>query len=141
MPYSRLAVSGVTLSFRKAKNVATISVLNRSPISGVVRSASHSPGRKFPAYREKASELNEHSFVVIDGDGLSLAYKQIAGALARRVVCDLGPGDRVERGQRVGLIKLGSRVDIFLPPGPVIDVRPGDRTRAGLTFIAHRGEV
>ncbi len=116
--------------------------VNRSPISGVVRSATHSPGRKFPAYREKASELNEHSFVIIDGDGLSVAYKQIAGALARRVVCDLDAGDRVERGQRVGLIKLGSRVDIFLPSGPVIEVRPGERTRAGLTVIARRrGEV
>ncbi len=114
--------------------------VNRAPISGVVREAKHAPGRKFPAYREKASELNEHSLVVVDGDGLSLAYKQIAGSLARRVVCDVRPGDRIERGQRVGLIKLGSRVDIFLPPGPVIEVRPGERTRAGLTVIARTRE-
>lgn len=114
--------------------------VNRAPISGVVREARRVDGRKLPAFRDKASELNEHSFVVIAGDGITLAYKQIAGSLARRVVCDLAEGQRVERGQRVGIIKFGSRVDLFLPPTVAITVSPGERTVAGVTPVARRAE-
>ena len=110
--------------------------VNRSPISGTVREARWVPGRKFPAFRDKASELNEHSFVVIEGEAGTVAYKQIAGALARRVVCDVVEGRRVERGGRVGLIKFGSRVDLFLPDGARIVIAPGQRTRAGVTPVA-----
>ncbi len=110
--------------------------VNRAPISGTVREARLTPGSKFPAYREKASELNEHSFVVIDGAQGVVAYKQIAGAVARRVVCDLKAGQAVKRGARVGLIKFGSRVDLFLPARADVHVAPGQRTRAGLTEIA-----
>lgn len=110
--------------------------VNRAPVSGSVREARHVAGTKFPAFRDKASELNEHSFVVIDSPWGPVAYKQIAGALARRVVCDLAPGETVARGQRVGMIKFSSRVDLFLPAGAVVDVQPGQRTRAGETVIA-----
>jgi phosphatidylserine decarboxylase len=110
--------------------------VNRAPIAGTVREASWRPGRKFPAYREKASDLNEHSFVVIDGAVGTVAYKQIAGSIARRVVCDLQAGDQVERGQRVGLIKFSSRVDLFLPAAAAVTVKPGDRCRAGETVVA-----
>jgi phosphatidylserine decarboxylase len=110
--------------------------VNRAPISGTVREARHNRGSKFPAYRDKASDLNEHSFVLIEGSGGAVAYKQIAGAVARRVVCDLTPGQEVTRGERVGLIKFGSRVDLFLPQRATIEVKPGERTRAGLTCVA-----
>jgi len=110
--------------------------VNRAPIAGTIREASWRPGRKFPAYRDKASDLNEHSFVVIDGAVGTVAYKQIAGSLARRVVCDLLAGDTVTRGQRVGLIKFSSRVDLFLPAEAAVTVSPGQRCRAGETVVA-----
>jgi len=111
--------------------------VNRAPISGIAREVHHTPGAKLPAFRDKASELNEHSFVLLEGALGAVAYKQIAGSLARRVVCDLAPGQSVRRGERVGLIKFGSRVDLFLPPHAVLDVTAGQRTRAGLTPVAH----
>jgi len=110
--------------------------VNRAPIAGTVREAAWSAGSKFPAFRDKASELNEHSFVVIEGARGEVAYKQIAGAVARRVVCDLAPGAEVRRGDRVGLIKFGSRVDLFLPASATVEVAPGQRTRAGVTPVA-----
>ena len=110
--------------------------VNRAPVSGTVLEASHTSGANFPAFRDKASELNEHSFVLIEGEAGSVAYKQIAGSLARRVVCDLSPGQRVERGSRVGLIKFGSRVDLFLPADASVEVAPGRVTRAGVTPVA-----
>ena len=110
--------------------------VNRAPISGTVREARIVAGRKFPAYRDKASEFNEHSFVVLDGALGTVAYKQIAGSLARRVVCDLVPGQGVTRCQRVGLIKFGSRVDLFLPASAAVLAAPRQRTRAGVTEVA-----
>ena len=110
--------------------------VNRAPIAGKVREAGWFPGTKFPAFRDKASEFNEHSFVVIEGDLGAVAYKQIAGSVARRVVCDLTPGVTVRRGDRVGLIKFGSRVDLFLPGNVVVQVAPSQRTRAGVTEVA-----
>ncbi len=110
--------------------------VNRAPISGVAREVSYAPGAKLPAFRDKASDLNEHSFVLLEGTLGTVAYKQIAGSLARRVVCDLSAGQSVRRGERVGLIKFGSRVDLFLPPHAVVGVTAGQRTRAGLTPVA-----
>ncbi len=110
--------------------------VNRAPVDGRVLEARHVAGSKLPAFRDKASELNEHSFVVLEGAFGAVAYKQIAGAVARRVVCDLAPGQSVRRGDRVGLIKFGSRVDLFLPAGAAVTVAPGQRTRAGLTEVA-----
>jgi phosphatidylserine decarboxylase len=110
--------------------------VNRAPISGRVRQVEWSPGRKFPAYRDKASELNEHSFVVLDGEHGPVAFKQIAGAVARRVVCRLAAGQEVARGERIGIIKFGSRLDLFLPAHAAVEVTPGARTLAGLTTVA-----
>ncbi len=110
--------------------------VNRAPIAGNVREARWSPGKKFPAFRDKASELNEHSFVVLDGEVGTVAYKQIAGAVARRVVCSIEAGQELARGQRVGIIKFGSRVDLFLPAPAAIEVAAGERTRAGVTTVA-----
>jgi phosphatidylserine decarboxylase len=110
--------------------------VNRAPVSGVVREARYSPGKHFKAFLDKASDDNEHSFVVIDFPGGAVAYKQIAGAVARRVVCDLSAGQPVQRGQRVGLIKFSSRVDLFLPSSATVLVKPGQRTAAGVSEVA-----
>lgn len=110
--------------------------VNRAPIAGTVRESRYSRGKKLPAFRDKASELNENAFVVLEGAVGTVAYKQIAGSIARRVVCDLSAGDVVTRGQRVGLIKFSSRVDLFLPATATVAVTPGARTRAGVTVVA-----
>lgn len=111
--------------------------VNRAPVAGSVREARYVPGSKLPAFRDKASELNEHSFVVIESAHGQIAYKQIAGSVARRVVCDLSPGQQVARGQRVGIIKFSSRVDLFLPSHVSVSVEPGQVTRAGVSVVAH----
>jgi phosphatidylserine decarboxylase len=131
-----LAAEGLTQQVSIFMSPLNVHV-NRAPSGGVVREASWSPGKKFAAFRDKASEFNEHAFVRIEGEAGTVAYKQIAGSLARRVVCDLNPGDRVERGQRVGIIKFGSRVDVFLPADARVAVGVGQRTRAGVTVLAH----
>lgn len=131
----RLVVVGLPVQVSIFMSPADVHI-NRAPISGNVKEARSQPGKKFPAFRDKASELNEHSFVVVEGETGTIAYKQIAGSLARRVVCDLHPGDRVTRGQRVGLIKFSSRVDLFLPERAAVVITPGQRTRAGVTVVA-----
>lgn len=132
----KLADSGLPTQVSIFMSPANVHV-NRAPISGNVTRASYSPGKKLPAFRDKASELNEHSFVRIEGPIGTVAYKQIAGSVARRVVCDLKEGDSVTRGQRVGIIKFSSRVDLFLPPSASVTVAVGQRTRAGITVIAN----
>lgn len=110
--------------------------VNRAPITGRVVEARWSPGAKLPAFRPKASELNEHAFVRLEGQYGAVAYKQIAGAVARRVVCDLTAGEQVGRGQRVGIIKFSSRVDLFLPAHARVETAVGQRCRAGVTVVA-----
>jgi phosphatidylserine decarboxylase len=134
---SPAAVAGLGLPTQVSIFMSPANVhVNRAPTSGVVREARYSPGKKLPAFKDKASELNEHSFVVIDGPFWTVAYKQIAGSIARRVVCDLSAGQTVTRGQRVGMIKFSSRVDLFLPPSARVVLTPGTRTRAGVTVVA-----
>jgi phosphatidylserine decarboxylase len=86
--------------------------------------------------RPDSNALNEQNVVVIEGGGYSIQVKQIAGLLARRIVCGVKPGDRVERGQRFGLIKFGSRVDVLMPPDVTLRVRRGDRVKGGSTVLA-----
>lgn len=114
--------------------------VNRAPMNGTVVEAFWRKGKKWPAYRPKASELNEHAFVLLDTAYGPVAYRQIAGALARRVVCEVVPGMRLERGQPVGIIKFSSRVEVYLPAQARILVKVGDRTRAGETPVATFGE-
>jgi phosphatidylserine decarboxylase len=130
-----IAAAGLPVCVSIFMSPANVHV-NRAPITGTATEVRYSPGRKFPAFREKASELNEHSFVRLEGASGAVAYKQIAGSIARRVVCDLKRGDAVDRGQRVGIIKFSSRVDLFLPADATVAVRDGERTRAGVTVIA-----
>jgi phosphatidylserine decarboxylase len=114
--------------------------VNRAPVAGNVVEAYWRKGKKWPAYRPKASELNEHAFVLLQTAFGPVAYRQIAGALARRVVCEVTPGMQLERGQPVGIIKFSSRVELYLPAHARILVKVGDRTRAGETPVASFGE-
>ena len=110
--------------------------VNRAPLSGVIREVSYRPGRFRIASLPEASIENEQNLVTIEGDRLTVTFKQIAGLLARRIVFRKNVGDRVERGERVGLIKFGSRVDIFLPLESAPLVAMGDRVKGGSSILA-----
>jgi len=110
--------------------------INRSPVGGTVLEARHTPGRFHPAWRERASGENERNHLVIRSDTGDYGVTQVAGVLARRIVCTKTPGDEVGLGERIGLIRFGSRTDLHLPPGLEPLVRVGDRVRGGLTIMA-----
>ncbi len=112
--------------------------VNRAPIGGVVRSVEYRPGKFLVASREEASAQNEMNIITIDGGDTTVVFKQIAGLVARRVVCDKKPGDRVEKGERIGLIKFGSRVDVHFGPEWEVVVREGQRVKAGSSVLARR---
>jgi phosphatidylserine decarboxylase len=110
--------------------------VNRAPVSGKVVSVRYHPGKFLAANVEKASLANEQNGVLLETpDGQRVAYVQIAGLIARRIVCDLAEGDTVRQGQRVGIIRFGSRVDILLPAFASLSVRAGDRVRAGESVV------
>ncbi|MGH7987195.1 MAG: phosphatidylserine decarboxylase [Candidatus Binataceae bacterium] len=110
--------------------------VNRAPASGEIVATVHTPGEFRAAFRDDAGERNERNLILINGaDGRPYAMMQIAGYLARRIVCRLRPHDRVERGQRIGLIMFGSRVDHFMPFEYRVTVKPGERVRAGESVI------
>lgn len=109
--------------------------INRMPCSGKIVSAEHRPGKFQLAFLDKASEDNEHTVIRIDGSDFKMAVKQIAGFVARRIVCRLEPGQSVTAGERFGLIRFGSRMDHILPSGSEVKVQLGDRVRAGETII------
>jgi len=111
--------------------------VNRIPSSGRVVEVRYNPGKYFRAFADKASLDNEQNAVLVeDGDGRRLCFVQIAGFLARRIVCYLQVGMAVDRGQRYGMIMFGSRADIYLPAGAQVRVAVGDRARGGETVIA-----
>lgn len=110
--------------------------VNRAPIGGELIDYTYNPGRKFSAFKEKASLENEQNLILLKGPAGTLAFKQIAGVIARRIVFDLEIGDEVARGDRIGLIRYGSRVDLFLPPDAQILVTVGERVHAGVTPLA-----
>ncbi len=112
--------------------------VNRIPVSGEVTFLDYRPGHFYPAFNRKASERNEHSVVGIAGTMGKVFIKQIAGMVARRIVCRLRRGDVVRLGERFGMIKLGSRVEVFLPPRVILKVSVGDRIKGGESII---GEV
>jgi phosphatidylserine decarboxylase len=95
----------------------------------------HTEGKFRAAFSDKSSLDNERNAVVLESGGKRFLMVQIAGALARRIVCHVAPGDRLERGQRFGMIMFGSRVDVFLPPGVQPTVSKGERVRAGLSVL------
>ena len=110
---------------------------NYYPVGGPVRYFKYHPGDYLVAWHPKASGSNERTSVVVGNDGGALVLvRQIAGAVARRIVCYARTGDSVEQGQDLGFIKFGSRVDIFLPSDAKIMVKPGDRVKAKLSVVA-----
>ncbi len=115
--------------------------INRTPIGGTVRRVVYIPGKFMNADLDKASEENERQHILIErGDGLKLGFTQIAGLVARRIVPFVKPGDIVAKGQRVGLIRFGSRVDVYLPAGTDPKVMIGQTVVAGETVIAEIGQ-
>ena len=115
--------------------------INRTPVGGTVRRVVYVPGRFMNAELDKASEDNERQHILIErGDGLKIGFTQIAGLVARRIVPFVKPGDIVAKGQRVGLIRFGSRVDVYLPVGTDAKVMIGQTVIAGETVIAELGQ-
>jgi phosphatidylserine decarboxylase len=110
--------------------------VNRSPIAGVIRDVRYQRGKFLNAMAANSAEENEQNIVTVEGEGRTVVFKQIAGLIARRVVFNLQVGDTVARGQRVGLIKFGSRVDILFDSDAAIKVKPGDRVKGGATVLA-----
>ena len=109
--------------------------VNRAPESGRVSEVRYNPGRFLSADLDKASEDNEQNAVVLETDGGRMVFVQIAGLIARRIVCWVRPGDSVRRGERFGLIMFGSRLDVYLPAGSAVRVKTDEKTRAGETVI------
>lgn len=110
--------------------------INRIPWGGLVRRVRYHPGRFLPAYRREAGDLNEYAEVWVERDGRTLVFRQIVGLLARRVVCRVQEGEQVTTGQRFGVMKFGSRMDIYVPVGTTLLVKPGDVVTAGITPVA-----
>lgn len=111
--------------------------VNRSPIAGVVREVRYQRGQFLNAMNTVSADKNEQNIVTLDGDGQRVVFKQIAGLLARRIVFYPKVGDRLERGQRVGLIKFGSRVDVVLDTSARVNVKIGDRVKGGASVLAY----
>ena len=109
--------------------------VNRSPIGGRVESVRHTEGRFLAAFDARAGDANERNDVVVAGPAGSVVVSQIAGLIARRIVCHVKPGDHIRAGDRFGLIRFGSRTDLKLPPGARVDVRVGQRVKGGATLI------
>src|SRR5262245_11051559 len=109
--------------------------INRSPITGKIVDMIYSPGKCLMATNEKASLVNEQNALTIQGEKITVVCKQIAGILARRVVCWKGKGDSLGLGERFGMIKFSSRTDILLPANVKITVKEGQRVRGGTTVI------
>ena len=129
-------VSGGRLRLSIFLNVFDVHV-NRSPVAGTVRLVEYRAGQFVNAMNPESVLHNEQTLVLIEGDGgYEVGFKQIAGLLARRIVTTVKAGDRVERGQRVGLIKFGSRVDVLLPAEADLKVRTGMRVKGGATVLA-----
>jgi phosphatidylserine decarboxylase len=110
--------------------------VNRSPIAGTVREVRYQKGKHLNALNSGSAEKNEQNIVTVQGDEFDVSFKQIAGILARRIVFRFKVGDFVERGERVGLIKFGSRVDVVLPGHAHIRVALGQRVKGGASVLA-----
>ena len=112
--------------------------VNRTPIAGTIEKVQYQTGKFLVASKPECSAENEQNIVTVKGDGTTIVFKQIAGLIARRIVFDKKPGDRVAIGQRIGLIKFGSRCDVLFGPEWEVTVRPGERVSGGSSVIARR---
>jgi len=111
--------------------------VNRSPIGGVVRDVRYRTGKFLDARSKDCADLNEQNIVTLEGDGQTVVFRQIAGLLARRIVFSPKVGDRLVRGQRVGLIKFGSRTDVLFDAEARVTVKVGDRVKGGASILAY----
>lgn len=152
IPFGAVAVSpadGKVVAVKAGGPATRVSVflnifdvhVNRSPIAGHITDVSYSRGRFLVASREEASEANEQNTITVQGDNTCVVFKQIAGLIARRIICYKHKGDPVGLGERIGLIKFGSRVDVFFGPEWEIAVQAGERVKAGSSVLAHRKQV
>ena len=110
--------------------------VNRAAVGGVLADYEYCPGKKLKAYEEKCSTENEQNHITLENPRGRVMFKQIAGILARRIVFYPKPGDRLSRGQKIGIILFGSRVDLFVPDGAELTTRRGEKVRAGRTELA-----
>ena len=110
--------------------------VNRMPVSGRVTHVEYHPGRFLPAYRSNAGDLNEFTEVRVNHRGTTVVVRQIVGILARRIVCRVKAGDEVKAGDRFGVMKFGSRMDIFIPAGSTLQTSVGDKVVGGVTLLA-----
>ncbi len=116
-------------------NVFNVHV-NRSPMGGIIRATKYQEGKFLNAMNEACADLNEQNTVIVEGEGHTLVFKQIAGLLARRVVYTKKVGDAVGRGERIGLMKFSSRMDVLLEPSAAIRVKVGDHVKGGSSVLA-----
>jgi phosphatidylserine decarboxylase len=116
-------------------NVFNVHV-NRYPVSGIVRLVQRKPGRFLNAATEESSLANEQSSIGLETGSNHILVRQIAGLIARRIITDAKEGDHVQQGERMGLIRFGSRVDVFIPTTSTVRVKVGDITFSGVTVIA-----
>jgi len=110
--------------------------VNRAPVGGRVTHREDHPGRFLPAYRHESGDLNEYTEIWLDDGSVRVVVRQIVGLLARRVVCRVRPGDSLKAGERYGVMKFGSRMDVFLPTHARLRARVGERVVAGETVLA-----
>jgi len=115
--------------------------VNRSPIGGVLTSVRYQKGQYLNAMNPDSADRNEQNIATVSGESMEVTFKQIAGLLARRIVFNLRQGDTVERGQRVGLIKFGSRVNVLLPAEAILRVKKGQRVKGGSSVLASMAEL
>jgi phosphatidylserine decarboxylase len=134
---------GKVVKIEQVANVTQMSIflsifdvhVNRSPIRGRIEAMEYKPGSFLAAYHELASVENERNIIMVGQGDIRLVFTQIAGIVARRIVCWKKVGDMVEKGEPIGLIRFGSRVDVLFPAGAEVTVRKGDRVRAGASAI------
>lgn len=149
VPAGPLAVSpadGKVVAIRTDAETTRVSIfmnvfdvhVNRSPIAGTISEVRYQPGQFMAANRELASSRNEQNMITVEAGDTSVTFSQIAGLIARRIVCYKHAGDSVNKGERVGLIKFGSRVDVFLGPEWELAVKEGARVSAGSSVLAKR---
>ena len=112
--------------------------INRAPVAGRITRVDYRPGKFLPAYAERSND-NELNEVWVDYSGRPVVFRQVVGILARRIVCRVQEGQLLERGERVGLMRFGSRMDVFMPDDAVLDVQVGDRVIGGETVLATLG--
>lgn len=115
--------------------------INRMPVSGTIVKVEYHPGRFMPAFKPAAGDLNEFTEVTVDHNGQAVVFRQIVGILARRIVCRVQQGDQVQAGDRMGVMKFGSRMDIFLPLSAVIHTRANETVVGGQTVVATLGSA